>query len=147
MLTQLITKLITGEAGIFVEKMKRLAVLYALMAVCALFMLGFLMNALFVWLASHFGAFGTSLGFALFFLVLVIAVYVMISAAGRPPANRADDRLQRDIASIASVAALSNAPLLFSSVRRRKSLLLVPVAGGFLFAVWRLITATRRRRD
>jgi ABC-type uncharacterized transport system permease subunit len=147
MLTQLITKLITGEAGIFVAKMKRLVVLYALMGFFALCMAGFLMNALFVWMAARYGAFATSLGFALVFLVLIVAVYVMAVVAGRPPSNRADDRLQRDIASIASVAALSNAPLLFSSVRRRKSLLLVPVAGGALFAVWRMISATRRHRD
>ncbi len=46
--------------------------------------------------------------------------------------------MQRDVASIASVAAMSNMPLIFRSLRRRKSLLVVPVAAASVWGVYRV---------
>lgn len=145
MLTQLITKVFTGEAGIFFARMKRLAILYALMAVFALLMVGFLLASLYIWIAESYGSLPTALGFAGVFFLLVLITYIVVVIARRPPHRRADDRLQRDIASIASVAALTNAPTILREVWRRKSLLLVPVAAVGAFGLYRLIAGFRRR--
>lgn len=146
MLGQLVTKVFTGEAGVFFARMRRVALIAAIAAIFALATLGFLIGAIYVWVADAYGSFAASLIFAgLSFVLLAISIVAMIIAK-RPPKQRASDRLQRDIASIASVAALSNAPALFRSVRRRRSLLLIPVGGGILFAVLRAINAWRYRR-
>ncbi|WP_102958785.1 hypothetical protein [Mangrovicella endophytica] len=145
MLTQLVTKLIAGEAGVFFARMRRVMALYAVMAAFALAMIGFLLAALYIFLEQRYGSLPTALGFAGGSFLLVILFWIMAVIARRPPHKRADDRLQRDIASIASVAALSHAPELFRTARRHKSLMLVPVAAAGAFGVWRLVTGRRYR--
>ena len=145
MVLQLITRLITGEAGTYLVRMRRLAGLYAVMALFGVLTLVFLIGSLFIFLADHFGALPTALGFAGFFLLLFLAFWIMTIMVQRTPTRRADDRLQSDIASIAGVAALTNAPLLLRSVRRNKKLLLLPVAGATGFAIWRAFVTYRER--
>tara|TARA_R110002020_G_scaffold22460_3_gene75930 strand:+ start:339 stop:791 length:453 start_codon:yes stop_codon:yes gene_type:complete len=145
MIWQLVAKLVTGEAGVYVARIRRLIVLYLAMAVFGLLMVAYLMTALYVWVASLYGPLAAALGFAGFFLVLVLLTWIATVIARRPPRKRADDRLQRDIASIAGVAALSNAPLLFQSAKRNKKLLFVPVAGAVGWALWRAIDSFRTR--
>lgn len=147
MIWQLVAKLVTGEAGVYVARMRRLVVLYIVMAVFALLTIAYLMTALYVWVAWLYGPITAALGFAIFFFVLVLATWIATVIVRRPPRKRADDRLQRDIASIAGVAALSNAPLLFQSAKRNKKLLLVPVAGAVGWALWRAIESFRTRGD
>ncbi|MBO0664001.1 hypothetical protein LQ948_15305 [Jiella sp. MQZ9-1] len=146
MIWQLVAKLVTGEAGVYVARLRKLLMLYAVMAVLAILMIGYLLSALYVWLAGIYGPLWTSLGFAGVLLVLIILTYIATIVVRRPARKRADDRLQRDIASIAGVAALSNAPLLFQSAKRNKKLLAIPVAGAVGWAVWRAI-ATYRSQD
>ncbi|HEX2019502.1 MAG TPA: hypothetical protein VGO17_11230 [Aurantimonas sp.] len=145
MLFALVTRLITGEAGIYVARMRRLAALYAIMALFGLMAAAFVFSAFYILLANEVGSLAASLSFAAVFLVLCGVTWILALMARRPPTRRADDRLQRDVASIAGVAALTNAPLLFNSVRRRKSLLLLPVAGAAGFAIWRAISRYRYR--
>ncbi|WP_210270041.1 hypothetical protein [Aureimonas mangrovi] len=122
-----------------------MAIIYAAMGLVALVMLIFLVTAAFVWFAAIYGALYTALGFAAACLFAIAVLYVLLIIARRPPKQRASDRLQRDIASIASVAAVSNLPLMVRSVRRRKSLLLLPVAGVGVWAVTRLVLSMRDR--
>lgn len=145
MLLQLITRLITGEAGTYLARMRRLAGLYAVMAVFGLLTAVFLIGSLFIFLAEIFGGLATALGFAGAFFLVFVVFWIMTIMVRRTPSRRADDRLQRDVASIAGVAALSNAPLLLRSVRRNKMLLLLPVAGATGFVIWRAISNYRDR--
>jgi len=146
MLGQLVAKVFTGEAGVFFARMRRVALIAAIAAIFALATLGFLLGAVYVWVADAYGSFAASLIFAgISFVFLVISIVAMMIAK-RPPKERASDRLQRDITSIAGVAALTNAPAIFRSVRRRRSLLLIPVGGGVLYVVLRAINGWRYRR-
>ncbi|MCB8838106.1 hypothetical protein [Aurantimonas sp. VKM B-3413] len=145
MIGQLVAKLLTGEAGVYIARMQRLAVLYAALTVFLLMMLGFLLGALFIFVAGYIGNLYTALAFAAGFFVLILIAWILTIIARRPPRKRADDRLQRDIASIASVAALSNIPLIFQTVKKRKGLLLVPVAAATGWGVWRAISSYRER--
>ncbi|HEY9055803.1 MAG TPA: hypothetical protein VIN77_01510 [Aurantimonas sp.] len=147
MVLQLVTKLITGEAGTYLARLKRLAGLYVVMALLAMAMLASLLSALSIFLADRFGALETALGFALVSLLLLLATWAAVVIVRRPPRKRADDRLQRDIAAIAGVAALSNAPLLLGTVKKRKSLLLVPVLAAGGWGIWRAINTYRSRGD
>ena len=143
MVFQLITRLFTGEASIYFARLRTIASLYAVMAVLAQALRFFLLQALFVWIAQSAGVLATAIGFAVGCLVVLVGVYIVLMIARRPPRQRAADRMQRDMASIASVAAVSNMPLLFRSVRRRKSLLLVPVAAVSAWGVFRVFQNIR----
>lgn len=146
MITGLISTLLLGEAGTYFARLKKLAGLYAVMAVFALCMILSLLASLYIFLAQRFGALETALVFSAGWFLLVVLVWILVVIARRPPAKRADDRLKRDIASIAGVAALSNAGLMLKQVRRRKSLLLVPIAAVAGWAVWRRISTYRQDR-
>ncbi|GGD27794.1 hypothetical protein [Aureimonas glaciei] len=145
MLLALITKIFAGEAGVFVARLKRLLALYVLLAILLLVLAIFVMIALFIWAAQNFGALPTAIGFCGGSLVLVLIAIAMIMMAKRRPSTRADDRLQRDIASIAGVTALSNAPQILRAVRQNRSLIAVPVALGGLYGLYRLIAGLRGR--
>lgn len=147
MVLQLFTKLITGEAGIYIARLKRLAVLYVIMGLFAVAMLTSLISALSIFLADRFGALETALGFAGVSFLLLVATWIAVVIVRRPPRKRADDRLQRDIAAIAGVAAVSNAPLILGTVKKRKSLLLAPVIAAGAWGIWRAVTAYRSRGD
>ncbi len=144
MLTQLVTKIFTGEASIYIARLRTALAIYAVMAILGLATAGFLLNALFTWFALRYGHIQTSIGFAAVCLVGIAVMYVVLLIVGRPPRQRARDRMQRDIASVASVAAISNVPLIFATVRKRKALLLLPVG---LASFWGLFVALRGLRD
>lgn len=145
MILALITRLFTGEAGIYFARLRRMAGLYALMALFALGMVIFLLTALFIWLAQIFGSLPTALGFAAAFLLLLLATYLLTLLGQRKPADRDEDRLQRDIASIAGVAALANAPQLVRAVRSKRGLIAVPVIAASFYGLYRVILAMRGR--
>ena len=144
MIGGLISTLILGEAGTYLARLKKLAGLYAVMAVFALCMIFSLLASLYIFLAQRFGALETALGFSAVWFVLAVMVWILVIIARRRPAKRADDRLKRDIASIAGVAALSNAGLMLKQVKRRKSILLLPIAAVAGWAIWRSIDAYRQ---
>ncbi|WP_294645246.1 hypothetical protein [uncultured Aureimonas sp.] len=144
MVFQLISRLVTGEASIYFARLRTIATIYVVMGIFALAMLFFLLLALFAWIAHSIGVVATALIFAAACLVILIGVYIFLTIARRPPRQRAANRVQRDVASIASVAAVSNMPLIFRSLRRRKSLLVVPVAAA---SAWGLFRVFQNWRD
>ncbi|MCM2503286.1 hypothetical protein NDN16_06295 [Aureimonas altamirensis] len=146
MLGQFLAKVVTGEAGIFIARLRQMAVIYVLMAIVALFLLLFLLIAAFLWLAQGVGALPAALYFCGGLALLLVVLYVVLLVVGRTPKERASDRLQRDVASFASVAAVSNLPLILHSVKRRKGLLIIPVVGAALWAGLRAFSSRRNLR-
>ena len=146
MIWGLISTLVMGEAGSYLARLKKVAGLYAAMAIFGLGLLFSLLASLYIFLAQRYGALETALGFSAGWFVLVVVAWVLVIVARKPPRKEADDRLKRDIASIAGVAALSNAGLMIKQVKRRKSLLLVPVAAVGGWALWRSIETYRQDR-
>lgn len=145
MLLTLVSKIFAGEAGVFLARLKRIMALYVLLAILLTVLAMFVLMALFIWSSQHFGILPTALGFCGVSLVLVLLTLALILMAKRRPSTRVDDRLQRDIASIAGVTALTNAPQIIRALRHNRSLIAVPVALGGLYGLYRLISALRGR--
>lgn len=145
MIFALITRLFTGEVGLFFARLKRVVGLYVVMAILTLGLVIFLVTALFIWASRHFGSLETALGFSGVFVVLLVVTYLLSVLAQRKSAPRDDDRLQRDIASIAGVAALSNAPQLVRAMKQRRGVVLVPVAVAGFYGLYRLLASFRDR--
>lgn len=145
MILALISRLFVGEAGIFVARLKRLFGLYVMLAIFAILTIVFLLIALFVWSSQNFGSLNTALIFAGVAFVFVVILSIMLSLARRKPKTDTEERLQRDIASIAGVAALSNAPQLVKAMRQKRGLIILPVAAAGFYGLYRLIAAMRER--
>ncbi|MEX6506269.1 hypothetical protein [Jiella sp. M17.18] len=145
MVWQLVAKLLTGEAGVYIARMRRLVVLYAALTVFLLMMLGFLTGALFIYIAGFFGDLYTALLFAAVCFFLILVTWILTIVVRRPLRKRADDRLQRDIAAIAGTAALTNAPLIFESMKKRKGLLILPVLAAVGYGAWRAVSGYGER--
>ncbi|KAB0679871.1 phage holin family protein [Aureimonas leprariae] len=141
----LITRLLTGEAGLYFTRLRNMAVWYSVAGVFGLVMAIFLLVALFSWVASHLGTVGTALIFAAVFLVLAIVAVVIARISGRPPRPEKEDRLQRDILSIAGVTAMSNAPQLMRLARQKRGLIMIPAAAAGFFGLYKAIAAFRDR--
>ncbi|SJZ82712.1 hypothetical protein SAMN05428963_103187 [Consotaella salsifontis] len=123
-----------GEVTAFIARLKRLAVLYGLLAGSALCLLISLLLAIYVWAALEFGPLYAALGFAAFWLVVTLIVWIMLAMARRQGRKASSGRLQRDINSLAGVAAMSTASQAAGAVKNRKSLILVPAGllGGLV---------------
>lgn len=145
MLGSLVVRILTGEAGVMFARLRTVAVLYALMAVAALCAAIFLLLALFFWVASHLGPIWAALAFAGGFVVVIGLLYVALAATRRPKETDRQERLRRDVASIAGVAAMSNLPVILRSARRQKRLLAIPVAAIGLWGAVRMAIYYRRR--
>ena len=111
----------TGEAGLYFARLKNMAVWYAAMGVFALVAVIFLLIALFSWVAVHLGSIAAALIFAGVFLVLGIIAFVMARVSARPPRREpGDNRLERDIASIAGVTATVSQNSMFQNSSERR---------------------------
>jgi hypothetical protein len=141
----LITRLLTGEAGLYFTRLRNMAVWYAVMGVFALVLVIFLMIALFSWMASLLGTVATALIFAALFLLLTIVAFAIAQISGRPPRPEKEDRLQRDILSIAGVTAMSNAPQLMRLARQKRGLIMIPAVAAGFFGLYKVIAAFRER--
>ncbi|MBE7186227.1 MAG: hypothetical protein INR68_17675 [Methylobacterium mesophilicum] len=141
----LITRLLTGEAGLYFARLRNMVVWYAVTSIFALVLVIFLLVALFSWIASSLGTVNTALIFAAVFLVLAIVSFVVARISGRPPRPEKEDRLQRDILSIAGVTAMTNAPQLMRLARQKRGLLLIPAAAAGFFGLYKAIAAIRER--
>jgi hypothetical protein len=141
----LITRLLTGEAGIYFARLRTVAAWYAMMGVFGLVTAIFVLVALFSWVASHLGTLAAALVFAGAFLLLTLLAFALARAAGRPPRTGREDRLQRDIASIAGVTALGYAPQLGRLARQKRGLLIIPAVAAGFFGLYKGIAALRQR--
>ncbi|MEF2071773.1 phage holin family protein [Consotaella aegiceratis] len=144
MITQVLTGLAIGELRAYVARLKRLAILYAMLALFALGMVFFLVLALYLWVASEYGPLWAALGFAGGWLVLILITYIFVLVTRRRARRENAGRLQRDLNSLAGVAALSTASRAAGAARNRKGLILVPAAAAGAFAAYRLL---RNRRQ
>ncbi|GGE19631.1 hypothetical protein GCM10011390_43580 [Aureimonas endophytica] len=139
----LIARLLTGEAGIYFARLRNMATWYVVMGVFGLITVIFLLMALFAWVETHLGPILTALVFAGVFLVLTLVAFLLArSSAGQPKGQRAET-LQREIASIAGVTAMSNAPQIFRLMRRKRGLVIIPMAALGFLGLYKAITAFR----
>ncbi|WP_152046095.1 phage holin family protein [Aureimonas psammosilenae] len=141
----LITRLLTGEAGLYFTRLKNMVVWYAIMGVFLLVMAIFLLIALYSWIAGAVGPILAALIFAGAFLVLSLVAFLLGRISGQPPRNKDEDRLQRDIASIAGVTAMANAPQLMRLMQRKRGFIIVPAAIAGFFGLYKAIAALRDR--
>ncbi|RFC66278.1 hypothetical protein DYI37_02170 [Fulvimarina endophytica] len=115
------------------------------MAIFAILLLAFLITALFVYVAAQIGALNAALIASGLCLGIIIILWITTIIVGRNPEKRAQDRMSRDIASIAGTAALANVPKMFAMARKRKvAALATSVVAVVGFGLWRALRGDDR---
>jgi hypothetical protein len=114
MLAPLIAGFASGEVMNAVRRAKSAAIAYLLAFAFALVGAGFLIAALFTWVARHFGTIEAAIGFGVAFCLIAIVILLAHSIASRSRARRTR-RQGVDLATVAGVAAVSVLPVLLKS--------------------------------
>ncbi|WP_148227478.1 hypothetical protein [Fulvimarina pelagi] len=110
------------------------------MAIFAVLLLAFLITALFVYVAAQIGALNAALIASGLCLGVILLLWITTLVVRRTPEKRVQDRMKRDIASVAGTTALSNLPKIFAMARKRKAAaLLTPLIAIVGFGIWRML--------
>lgn len=144
MLSALLTSIFSGEAALVVKRTRAAIIAYALVGVCVLCALGFLLGAAFIYVSRIYGSLEASIGFALAFLVLAGVIWLVFRLSTRAGAKRRARRHRGELASIAAASALAALPALVKG-RSVAGLVGLPLAALIAAQIYR--ENTRRRRD
>lgn len=146
MLASLLAGLVSGETAVALRRARRAAIVYLLAGVSALCGIGFLIGALYIWLAMRYGRLEGALILAVGFIVLAILIVMVDRLTARSRARRAAERRKSDMAALGIAAAAAVLPGL---VRGRAGLgaLLAPALAVVAYAIYRENTGPDRDRD
>ncbi|MFC5387247.1 hypothetical protein ACFPLB_14895 [Aquamicrobium segne] len=132
--------IVSGETTAAMRRAKCAAIAYVMAGLVALCGLGFLIAALYIWTASHYGALKTTIGFGVGSLVLaglILLVFrILINVRTR---QRRERQRKADMAAFGASAALAALPLLPALLRSRggAGLLAGPALALLAYAIYR----------
>ena len=132
MLASLIAGFASGEVMNAVRRAKSAAIAYLLAFAFALVGIGFLIAALFTWVARHFGTIEAAIGFGVAFFLIAMMILLLHAIASRSRARRTR-RQGVDLATVAGVAAVSVLPVLLKS----RAGLAAPLVALAAYAIYR----------
>lgn len=144
-LISLITGLASGETAYALKRARIAAISYGLAAIAALCGVGFLIGALYVWAARHYGSLETSVGFGVGFLLLAGLIVLIFRLGARSRARRIKTRRSADMTALGMTALAAVLPALARS-KAGPGLILGPAAAVLAYVIYRENTAPRRRR-
>lgn len=146
MLASLLASLASGETVVALRRARRAAVVYLLSGVLALCGIGFLVGALYIWLAARYGRLETALMFGFGFIVLALIILLVDRITSRSRARRAAERRKSDFTALGVTAALAVLPGLLRS-RAGAGVLAAPLLAALGYAIYRENRRPRPRRD
>lgn len=110
MLTSLIAGLVSGETIEAARRARRAAIVYVLAGIAALCGVGFLIGALYIWLADLYGRLATAIGFGIGFVVLAGLILLINRLTAAPRARRAVEKRKSDLTSAGVAATVALLP-------------------------------------
>jgi undecaprenyl pyrophosphate phosphatase UppP len=136
MLATLLASLASGETMVAIRRARRAAIVYSVAGLLVLCGVGFLIGALYIWLADHYGRLETALGFGVGFLVLALLIVLINRLTANSRAKRAAERRKSDLTALGVATALAVLPNLLRS-RAGIGSLLAPAIAIAAYAIWR----------
>lgn len=146
MLASLIASLASGETLQAIRRARRAAVAYLFAGVAGLCGVGFLLGALYIWLAELYGSLATAIGFGVGFIVLAVLILVIHRLTAGSRARRITERRKSDLTAMGIAAAIAALPTLTRS-RAGMGALLAPALAAVAYAIYRENTRPRPRRN
>lgn len=136
MLASLLASLASGETMVAIARARRAAVVYFLAGLAALCGAGFLIGALYIWLAGHFGRLETAIAFGAGFMAIALLILLAHRLTAKSRARRAAERRRSDLTALGVATAFAALPTLMRS-RAGMGALLAPVIAIAAYAIWR----------
>lgn len=140
MLGPLLASLVSAETGFAIQRLRRVALSYAIAAIGLGVGAGFFVAAAYMAAARRWGDIEAALGFGALFILLAIFILVVHRVASGARARRQAVRRSADMKTLAGAAAIGLLPLLLRSPR---AALLAPLLGALGYAIYN----ENRRRD
>jgi undecaprenyl pyrophosphate phosphatase UppP len=146
MLASLIASLASGETVVAIRRARRAAIVYLLAGTAGIIGVGFLIGALYIWLAELYGRLETALGFGVGFIVLALLIVLVHRLTAGSRAKRAAERRRSDLTAMGVAAALAALPGLMRS-RAGLGTLLAPALAVVAYAIYRENSKPKPDRD
>jgi undecaprenyl pyrophosphate phosphatase UppP len=146
MLASLIASLASGETVVAIRRARRAAIVYLLAGTAGIIGVGFLIGALYIWLAELYGRLETALGFGVGFIVLALLIVLVHRLTAGSRAKRAAERRRSDLTAMGVAAALAALPGLMRS-RVGLGTLLAPALAVVAYAIYRENSKPKPDRD
>lgn len=145
MLASLLAGLASGETVMALRRARRAAITYLLAGAAALCGVGFLVGALYIWLAERLGRVEAALLLGVLFILLALFVLLVDRLTAKERGRRAAQRRKSDLAALGVAAALGALPGLTRS-RAGLAALVGPAVAVIAYAIYRE-NRTSGRRD
>ncbi|MGB3389444.1 MAG: hypothetical protein WBA88_15835 [Pseudaminobacter sp.] len=136
MLASLIASFASGETLLALRRARGAAIAYALAGIAFLCGAGFLLAALYIWMARRYGAIEAALAFGVGFLVIGAIVLVVHKITTGSQARRAAQRRNSDMTTIAVASALAVLPTLLRG-KAGLGTLAAPAIAALAYAIYR----------
>lgn len=136
MLTSLIASLASGEAAVALKRARRAAVVYLVAGLLVLIGAGFLLGALFVWVAQRYGTIEAAILFGVVFIALALVILLVDRLTARSRATKAAERRKSDLTTLGVATALAVLPGLMRG-RAGLGALLAPAIAAAAYAIYR----------
>lgn len=146
MLASLLASLASGETVVALRRARRAAIIYLFVGLFVMCGVGFLLGALYIWLAARYGSFETALGFGVAFIVLALIILLVDRLTAHSRAVKAAERRKSDFTAVGVAAALAILPNLVRS-RAGAGVLIAPLLAAAGYMIYRENRRPRPRRD
>ncbi len=136
MLASLIAGFASGETVLAFQRAKRAVVVYLFAAITAACGVGFLLGALFIWLAERYGSLETALAFGGVFILLTILILLVHALAERSRSRLVAGKRNSDLKAIGVATAVAALPALLRA-KPGVRVLLAPVIAFAAYSLYR----------
>lgn len=136
MLASLIASVVSGQTEAVVNRTRRALVAYILAALAVTCGLGFLLAALYIWLAARYGSIEAALGMGVAFMIVAGLIVVGHRVAATVRARRAAERRKADLSAVGVATAVALLPALLRS-KAGLGVLLGPAVALAIYAIYR----------
>lgn len=136
MLASLIASLASGETALALRRARRTAIVYLVAGAALLCGVGFLIGALYIWLAQRYGSLQAAIAFGFGFILLALLILLIDRVTARSRAHKVAERRKADFTALGVAAALGVLPGLLRS-RAGVGALLAPVIAVAAYAIYR----------
>jgi undecaprenyl pyrophosphate phosphatase UppP len=146
MLASLLASLASGETAVALRRARRAVIIYLLAGLSVLCGIGFLIGALYIWLAMRYGRLEGALILAVGFIVLAVLILMVDRLTVKSRARRAAERRKSDLTALGIAAAAAVLPGLLRG-RAGLGALLAPALAVVAYAIYRENIGPGRDRD
>ena len=136
MLASLIAGFASGETVLALQRAKRAVIVYLFAAITAACGAGFLLGALFIWLAGRYGTLETALAFGGTFILITILILLVHIVGERSRSRLVASKRHSDLKAIGVATAVAALPALLRA-KPGVRVLLAPVVAFAAYSLYR----------